>query len=63
MIPWDQIVDTTAIAIELGVQPDTVHTWRQRELGCPPPRLTLAIGPIWLWADWELWAEATGRLP
>ena len=56
------IVDVTEIARRLKVEAGTVHRWRQRHPEFPPPRITLAIGPIWFWPDIELWAEATNRI-
>ncbi len=50
------IVGTYEIAERLGVKPATVHKWRQRNLGFPPPHVTLRVGPIWDWHEVEQWA-------
>lgn len=56
------LVDVDAIARRMGVQQDTVHKWRTRHDSFPSPFVTLAIGPVWVWAEVLRWAEATDRL-
>lgn len=59
------IVSVTEIAERLGTTPGTVHQWRRRHADFPAPLVTLAVGPVWQWADVARWAERprlrTGR--
>lgn len=54
-------VGAAEIAARLGVQPQTVQTWRQRKL-MPAPRWTVSGQPAWDWTEVEDWARRTGRL-
>ena len=54
-------VGAAEIAARLGVRPQTVHTWRHREL-MPEPRWTVSGQPAWDWREIEAWARRTGRL-
>lgn len=55
------LVSTFEIGQRLDVNPGTVHQWRHRDLGFPPPLVTLRVGPIWDWPTVEAWAKETGR--
>jgi len=54
-------VGAAEIAARLGVKPQTVHTWRQRNV-MPEPQWTVSGQPVWDWAEIEAWAKRTGRL-
>jgi predicted DNA-binding transcriptional regulator AlpA len=54
-------VGAAEVAARLGVKPQTVHTWRQRNL-MPEPRWTVSGQPAWDWSEIEAWAKRTGRL-
>ncbi len=54
-------VGAAEVAARLKVKPQTVHTWRQRNL-MPKPRWTVSGQPAWDWAEIEAWAKQTGRL-
>ncbi len=54
-------VGAAEIAQRLKVKPQTVHTWRHREV-MPAPRWTVSGQPAWNWVDIEEWAQRTGRL-
>jgi hypothetical protein len=54
-------VGAAEIAERLRVKPQTVHTWRHRNL-VPKPRWTVTGQPAWDWAEIEAWARRTGRL-
>jgi predicted DNA-binding transcriptional regulator AlpA len=54
-------VGAAEVATRLGVKPQTVHTWRHRNL-MPAPRWTVSGQPAWDWAEIEAWAKRTGRL-
>ena len=54
-------VGAAEIAERLGVEPQTVHTWRQRGV-LPEPRWTVSGKPAWEWAEIEQWAIRSGRL-
>jgi predicted DNA-binding transcriptional regulator AlpA len=54
-------VGAAEIAERLGVKPQTVHTWRQREV-MPEPRWQVSGQPAWDWSEVEEWARRTGRL-
>jgi len=56
------LVSTHEIADRLGVEKNTVHMWRYRNLGFPAPTWQLAVGPIWEWSVVEEWARQSGRL-
>ncbi len=49
------------IAELLGVSRTRVHQWRT-EGALLEPYEALAMGPVWLRADVEMWARDTGRL-
>lgn len=53
-------VGAAEIAARLGVRPQTVHTWRHRQL-MPKPRWTVSGQPAWDWPEIEEWARRTGR--
>jgi hypothetical protein len=60
-------VDAATIAARLGVNPDTVHTWRKRtkrgdNVGLPNERWTFSGIPVWEWTEVLVWAGASGRL-
>jgi hypothetical protein len=55
------IVDTWAIAIELGVVVRTVHSWRRRDIGFPEPAGRAGGRPYWKWKEVQKWAKETGR--
>ena len=55
-------VTIALIAALLNVQPGTVHRWRQRNLGFPPPKRYVGATPVWDWSAVKAWAERTGRL-
>lgn len=55
------VVGISEVADRLGVQRATVDRWRQRGL-MPAPTWDLAGGPVWLWADVQVWAKNSGRL-
>jgi hypothetical protein len=54
-------VGAAEVAARLGVKPQTVHTWRQRNV-MPAPRWTVSGQPAWDWVEIETWAKRTGRL-
>ena len=54
-------VGAAEIAGRLRVRPQTVHTWRHRNL-MPQPRWTVSGQPAWDWPEIEAWARRTGRL-
>lgn len=54
-------VGLAEIADRLGVQRQTVDTWRHRGL-LPEPRWTVGGRPAWDWPTIRAWAERTGRL-
>lgn len=54
-------VGAAEIAARLRVKPQTVHTWRHREL-MPEPRWLVSGQPAWNWSEIEAWARRTGRL-
>jgi hypothetical protein len=54
-------VGAAEIADRLGVKPQTVHTWRQRNL-MPEPRWSVSGQPAWEWSEIQEWAKRTGRL-
>jgi predicted DNA-binding transcriptional regulator AlpA len=54
-------VGVAEVAARLGVKPQTVHTWRHRNL-MPAPRWTVSGQPAWEWAEIETWAKRTDRL-
>jgi hypothetical protein len=49
------LVGVTEIAQRAGTTPGTVHSWRIRGIGFPPPLADLAAGPVWAWADVRAW--------
>jgi len=60
-------VDVKVIAERLGVQVDTVHTWRKRTkrgeaVGMPDNRWEFSNVPVWDWLDVLVWAGRSGRL-
>lgn len=54
-------VGAAEVAARLGVKPQTVYTWRQRNL-MPAPRWTVSGQPAWEWAEIETWAKRPNRL-
>jgi hypothetical protein len=54
-------VGAAEVAARLHVKPQTVHTWRHRNL-MPAPRWNVSGQPAWDWAEIEAWAKQTGRL-
>jgi predicted DNA-binding transcriptional regulator AlpA len=54
-------VGAAEVAARLGVKPQTVHTWRQRNV-MPAPRWTVSGQPAWDWTEIAAWAKRTGRL-
>ncbi len=54
-------VGAAEIADRLKVKPQTVHTWRQRDI-LPAPRWMVSRQPAWDWAEIEKWAMESGRL-
>ena len=54
-------VGAAEIAARLGVKPQTVHTWRHRNV-MPSPRWTVSGQPAWDWNEIEAWGKRTGRL-
>lgn len=50
------LVSVTEIAQRLGRSADAIHQARRRHADFPAPLATLAVGPIWSWADVERWA-------
>lgn len=62
-------VDATMIADRLGVNADTVHTWRKRTKreggggpGMPDERWMFGGVPVWEWTEILVWAGRSGRL-
>lgn len=55
-----ELVGPAEIAERLGVQRETVHQWRHREI-MPEPGWTISGVPIWEWSVILEWAQATGR--
>lgn len=53
------IVGVAEIAVRTGATVNTVHSWRRRHPDFPAPLVTLAMGPVWLWADVEPWTQRT----
>jgi predicted DNA-binding transcriptional regulator AlpA len=58
----DNLIDTAGIAERVGVQPSTIHQWRQRALTFPNPVRVFKIGPVWNWPEVERWLQRTGRI-
>ena len=58
----NDLVGPVEISAWLGVRPNTVHVWVARQL-MPAPWATVSGTRIWVWADVEEWATATGRAP
>ncbi len=59
----DELVDTTDIALRLGVKRlQVVHDWRRRHADFPAPIRFFGRQPIWYWPEVERWARQTGRL-
>lgn len=56
------MVGAAEIADRLGVERETVHVWRRRDLGFPEPVAQLQQAMVWAWPDVEAWARTTGRL-
>ena len=55
-----EAVGVAEVAHRLGVQVDTVRTWRKRGV-MPSPDWDLAGGPVWRWSTIRAWAIETGR--
>lgn len=43
------------IAHRAGVTVNAVKQWRKRHPDFPPPKVTLAVGPLWEWSHVEKW--------
>lgn len=56
-------VGTSDIARLAGVEPDTVHEWRQRHADFPAPDWAVGGRPAWRVDQVEAWLRKTGRLP
>jgi hypothetical protein len=50
-------VDMSAVAARAGTSLGTVKSWRNRHADFPAPIATLAIGPVFAWAEVEAWLE------
>ena len=58
----DEIVGPHEIAERLGVELDTVGTWRRRGVMPEPFRVFSSRSMVWKWAEVKAWAEESGRL-
>ncbi|MDA8332281.1 MAG: hypothetical protein M0027_13995 [Candidatus Dormibacteraeota bacterium] len=56
----DEPLSTLEIAERLGIQPGTLHSWRQRGV-FPAPDRVLSKTPIWFTSTVEAWARTAER--
>ena len=62
MVGPNDLVSVAEIAERAGVQPDTVHKWRERHADFPAPFTHVAGGtPVWIWKDVAEWLAVPRR--
>lgn len=59
----EDLVGAAEIAERLGIQPRTIHQWRNRYPSFPEPVAMLQQAMVWAWPDVQAWARKNGRLP
>jgi uncharacterized protein len=55
------LVSVAEIAARAGRPINTIQSWRRRHRDFPPPVVSLAAGPIWVWPQVEHWIETRRR--
>lgn len=61
MIDACNLAGATELGRVLGIRPNTVNAWRQRDNGFPAPLATLKCGAVWDVSAVIAWADATKR--
>lgn len=60
LMPPTDLVGPAEIASRLGVQPQTVSTWKLRGM-LPEPLAVVSKVPVWEWSTILSWARESGR--